>query len=188
MTSSNPADQAKLSPGGTPRSKATIRRNDSIRGKTPKVSPISRQIYFITLSNRKKNIYVSKHDIDRRLLHLMFSVPTLQFHHGSYELGDVYGQLHYHAIVTMPNTVRYKGIKYSDGFYLKWIRIPAKDLSETIKYVNKESHPARQDQIHTINWYRHHYGFIDDKVIPPNKQGQTKSKAILIQNELKLDW
>lgn len=140
-----------------PRSKATIRKDGSIHKlRHPVMSP-----YLITVSNKNKKRYVTKEELDSVLIELVKTAGHISIHHISYELGKKYGQLHVHAIITVKSTFRYKGhVNYPNNYYIDFKFLKGKDILKAIHYVNKESHPCRQEQNFITNYYRHNYGFI----------------------------
>lgn len=123
-------------------------------------------IYLITISNRKKNKYLTKLDILEPFLELIRR-SNCTVHHSSYELGSKYKQLHLHAIIVVKSSFRFKQlVNHKNGMYIDFKRILPKDLARTIQYVykdNKKKDPIVEERIFVQNYYNNNYGFIDDE-------------------------
>lgn len=154
-----------------PRSKATIKKNDTIDNGITDLTELTKhyklrefkpynQYYMVTISNRNKSLYLSKSDIIPIYIQILKLFPC-RAHTMSYELGGTYRQLHLHMIISAPNKAKYiKFTRHKNGMYAQFDKIAKKDLSRSLAYVQKEGSPHAQALVPLLNFYNHNYGFI----------------------------
>ncbi len=125
-------------------------------------------LYLLTVSCQQKLNYVSKSDIDDVLFWIKMNESTFKAYNHSYERSGKYNQLHYHAIVEVKSSFRYKPFTqygdintYCNTFKIDWKRVT--DFNGALGYVLKDTDncPFRQEEILLLNYYKHHYFNMD---------------------------
>ncbi len=97
-------------------------------------------LYLITISNLKKNIYVSSDELSMPLSDICKSCILLE---GSKEIGPVYKQLHFHGIVVCPY------LMWTHRFYIhnNW-KVSFKeiyDYNNAVNYVYKNQFQCHEE-------------------------------------------
>ncbi len=125
-------------------------------------------LYLLTISCQQKKAFVQQSDLDEVLLWLKMNEDTFHVYKQSYERSGKYLQLHFHAIVGIRTTFRWRPYtQYGDTevmaltFRVHWSRVT--DYPGAVLYVYKDTknNSVVQQQIFIQNLYKYHYFNMD---------------------------
>jgi len=122
--------------------------------------------YLMTVARHNVKAFITKQDIQQVIKLLEDSIEGFKIIQQAYEISPVYKQLHGHFIVVTSKTVCFRRNCSLLGFRIQWS--PIYDLPKAIRYVTKDTDNCEylQEQILIINYYNHHYSFIDENENP----------------------
>ncbi len=117
--------------------------------------------YFISIHKHQVKDFITKAEIDGIIIRLKWMAPSLHIQDSAYELGNKYNQLHYHALVTVKSSFRYKTAISIAGYRIYWKKvIDTKDIQRISTYIHKTvSNRFDLEQVLECNFYLHNYAF-----------------------------
>ncbi len=115
-------------------------------------------LYMLTISCQQKNDYIDKSMLDEVILYLKLHISSFHIIHSVYENSGKYKQLHWHALVRVIGSFRWKRYnsfghqnitKNTYRIHWKFSHNPA----SAIQYMKKDLKHKSQDDIFINNYY-----------------------------------
>ncbi len=127
-------------------------------------------VYMITISCQQKKCFISYHNLYMIIMWLKLSIPHFHIRRDVFETSGKYQQLHYHAIVEVPASFRYRPyVKYGDCYLCKSYRIQwtkIYNMHRAVRYLLKDLQNRTQEDILLYNYYSiNRFNEIELKVI-----------------------
>ncbi len=115
-------------------------------------------LYMITISCQQKKDYIDKSMLDEIILYLKLHIDSLQIIHCVYENSGKYKQLHWHALVRVIGSFRWKRFNSfgNEDITRNTYRIHWKlshNPASAIQYMKKDLKHQSQDDIFINNYY-----------------------------------
>ncbi len=121
-------------------------------------------LYLLTISCQQKKKLVLERDLNEVLDWLQTNEHSFKVLNMAYERSGKYSQLHFHGIVSVRKNFHYRPFtQYGDvdhnllTFKIDYQRVS--NLEGALAYIYKDTQNDRilQQQILTLNYYKHHY-------------------------------